>query len=370
MTSLFSKYQFRRVLTSNRIAVSPMCQYVAKDGQATEWHQAHYATMAASGAGLLFLEATAVEPAGRITPGDLGLWDDRTQASLEEVVSFVRKTFDTKIVLQIGHAGRKGSSREPWNGGQQISKADSGWATFAPSALPQIDGEEVPDALSPEGLERIARAFADSARRAAEIGVDGLEIHAAHGYLLHEFLSPVSNRREDIYGGALVNRLRFPLEVFESVRAAFPDEKPVGVKVSATDWVEGGWRVDETIELGKRLKERGADWITASPGGISPKQKIPVGPNYQASFAERIRREVGIATIAVGLITDPHSATQIISNGEADFVALAMGMLYDPRWPWHAAFALGGSVDAPPSYWRAPPQGHNDIFRVNKHGAR
>jgi 2,4-dienoyl-CoA reductase-like NADH-dependent reductase (Old Yellow Enzyme family) len=347
-----------------------MCQYLAVDGKPTHWHLIHLGTMAQSGAGMLCIEATAVEPAGRITPGDLGLWDDQTEAALGQVLQGVRQDSNVAVTIQLAHAGRKGSSRVPWEGGELISPDAGGWTTFAPSPIAQKEGETAPQALDANGLARIRGAFAAAARRAHNLGIDGIEIHGAHGYLLHQFLSPLSNRRTDRYGGSLESRLRFPLEVFEAVRAKFPDDKPVGFKVSATDWVEGGWDLEQTIELARELKKRGADWITVSSGGVSPLQKITLKPGYQVPFAQAVKSASGINTIAVGLITEAQQAEEIVSSGKSDLVALARGMLYDPRWPWHAAAELGATVDAPPPYWRAPPHQYSGIFRNTRHGAR
>ena len=253
----------------------------------------------------------------------------------------VRKQSKITIAIQLAHAGRKGSSRIPWEGGAQIPSSEGGWLTHAPSALEQRPGEEKPLALDTAGMARIRKAFAEAAKRAHRLGIDAIEIHGAHGYLIHEFLSPISNRRTDEYGGSLDNRMRFPLELFETVRAAFPPDKPVGVKVSATDWLEGGWDLAQSIAYAEKLKERGADWVTASSGGISPLQKIPMGPGYQVPFAEGIRQGAQVNTVAVGLITGGRQAEDIVASGKADLVALARAMLYDPRWPWHAAAELG-----------------------------
>ncbi|MGZ3304457.1 MAG: NADH:flavin oxidoreductase/NADH oxidase, partial [Asticcacaulis sp.] len=329
---------------------------------ATAWHMMHLGSMAMSGAGLVVIEATAVEPEGRITPGDLGLWDDRTQKALEPVLNDMRKYAPAKIAMQIAHAGRKASSRLPWEGGQLIAPEDGGWHPFAPSAVPQKPGEAPPLALDEAGMARIRDAFAATARRAAALGIDAIEIHAAHGYLLHEFLSPIANRRTDAYGGSLDNRMRFPLEVFDVVRSAFPADKPVGVRVSGTDWVEGGWDIAGTVAFAQALKARGCDWIDVSSGGVSPLQQIPPGPGYQVPLAEAVRRETGMTTMAVGLIDDPDQAEAILAAGQADLIALARGMLYDPRWGWHAAARLGAQVAAPPQYWRCAPHGHRDLF--------
>jgi 2,4-dienoyl-CoA reductase-like NADH-dependent reductase (Old Yellow Enzyme family) len=272
--------------------------------------------------------------------------------------------------MQLAHAGRKASSDVPWDGGQQIPIPKGGWEAFAPSAMPQKEGEAPPRALDAAGLDRIRKAFAAAAKRAAALGLDALEIHSAHGYLLHEFLSPISNRRTDDYGGSLENRMRYPLEVFDVVRAEFPKEKPIGVRLSATDWVEGGWDLEQSIAYATELKKRGVDWIDVSSGGISPLQKIPVTPGYQVPFAKAIRAATGLTTVAVGLITEAQQAEDIVSGGEADLVALARAMLYDPRWAWHSAAALGGQVFAPPPYWRAPPREQKDLFGDIINGGR
>lgn len=370
MSVLFTPSQLGSTELPNRVVVSPMCQYCAEDGRANSWHLAHLGGLAQSGAAMLVVEATAVEPAGRITPGCLGLWDDETEAALRPVVSMVRDNSDVVFAMQIGHAGRKASSAVPWKGGELLGTAEGGWATYGPSAIPQKAGESAPVALDLDGLTRIKQRFVDTARRAAHLGFDALEVHAAHGYLLHEFLSRISNRRDDGYGGSLQNRMRYVLEVYEAVRDVFPSDKPVGVKISATDWVDNGWDIEQSVELANALKSRGVAWITASSGGISPLQKITVGPGYQVPFAERIKAETGVTTMAVGLITEPRQAEKIIADAKADFVAIARGMLYDPRWAWHAAAELGGVVTAAPQYWRAPPHGYANLFGNIIHGAR
>ncbi len=362
MAALFSPLSLRRLILANRIVVSPMCQYSAIDGEPNNWHLIHLANLALSGAGMLCVEGTAVEPRGRITPGDLGLWDDRTEAAFRSVLGVVRKYSRIANTLQLAHAGRKASSHVPWEGGEQIAPARGGWLTDAPSAVAHKSGEIPPVALDAAGMSRIRTAFAEAASRAARLGVDGIEIHGAHGYLIHEFLSPIANQRTDEYGGSLENRMRFPLEIFKTVRAAFPPEKPVGVKVSTTDWMEGGWDLPQSVEYAKALKALGADWITASSGGISPAQKITIGPGYQLPFAEGIRQDADVTVMAVGLITEPQQAEDIIASGKADLVALARAMLYDPRWGWHAAAQLGATVEAPPPYWRAPPHGLGHLF--------
>jgi len=363
MSQLFSPYALRSVTLANRIVVSPMCQYMAEDGKATDWHMMHLVNLALSGAGMLMLEATAVEPEGRITAGDLGLWSDETEAALAPVLKAVRRYSKAGVVMQVGHAGRKASSQVPWEGGQPVSLVDGGWTTSAPSALPQKDGDVPPAALDQAGLQRIRDAFAATAARAARLGLDGLEVHAAHGYLLHQFLSPIANQRTDDYGGSLDNRMRFPLEIFDIVRAAFPADKPVGIRVSATDWVDGGWDLEQTTAFALELKKRDADWIDVSSGGVSPKQKIAIGPGYQLPFAEAIKQASGLNVMAVGLITEAQQAEDALATGKADLIAVARGMLYNPRWAWHAAAELGATLrDVPPAYWRALPREHSELF--------
>ncbi|MGA7805941.1 NADH:flavin oxidoreductase/NADH oxidase, partial [Bradyrhizobium sp.] len=335
MSVLFSPIKLRGLSLPNRIMVAPMCQYSADDGAANDWHFTHINTLALSGAAMFCIEATHVEPIGRITPGCLGLWDEATEAALKAILASVRKHARTAVAMQLAHAGRKGSSARPWDGGQLIALSQGGWQTVGPSAVPHKEGETPPLALDTAGLARIRDAFVDAARRAERLGIDAIEMHSAHGYLLHQFLSPISNQRTDQYGGSLENRMRYPLEVFDAVRAAFPDHKPVGIKVSATDWVEGGWDVAQTIEYAKQLKKRGADWIDVSSGGVSPLQKIPLGPGYQVPAGQAVKQATGLTTMAVGLITEARQAEEIVASGKADMVALARGMLYDPRWGWH-----------------------------------
>lgn len=362
MSKLFSPYILRSLTLPNRIVVSPMCQYSTDNGAATAWHMIHLGHLALSGAGMLMIEATAVEPEGRITSADLGLWDDASEAALQPIMAAIRKHSKIAVVMQLAHAGRKASCHLPWDGGEQVAVSAGGWLPYAPSALPQKEDEAVPLALDAAGMRRVRDAFVLATKRAARLGIDGIEIHTAHGYLLHQFLSPIANYRSDEYGGSLENRMRFPLEVFDAVRAAFPVDKPVGVKVSATDWMDGGWDLAQTIAFAAELKKRGVDWVAVSSGGISPLQKISVGPGYQVPFAQGVKEATGVNTMAVGLITEAQQAEEIIAGGKADFVALARAMLYDPRWPWHAAAQLGATVDAPPQYWRAAPHGHGTLF--------
>jgi len=371
MSALFNPIQLRGLTLANRIMVAPMCQYSADNGAATDWHFTHINSLALSGAAMFCIEATGVEAIGRITPGCLGLWNDATEAALKPILASVRKHSKAAIAIQLAHAGRKASSARPWDGGQLISVAQGGWQPVGPSAVPHKDDETPPLALDEAGLARIRDAFVGAATRAMRLGINAIELHCAHGYLLHQFLSPISNHMStDRYGGSLSNRMRFPLEVYDAVRAVVPADKPVGMKLSATDWVEGGWDLPQSIEFGTELKKRGLDWIDVSSGGVSPKQKIPLGPGYQVPMAEAIRKASGLTTIAVGLITEPRQAEDIVASGKADMVALARGMLYDPRWGWHAAAELGGHVTAPPAYWRAPPHEHKDLFGSTSFGAR
>jgi len=370
MSALFSSIKLRGLELPNRIMVAPMCQYSAVNGEANDWHFTHINTLALSGAAMFCIEATHVEAVGRITPGCLGLWNDATEAALKPILASVRKHSRTAVAVQLAHAGRKGSSHTPWDGGQQIPLSEGGWQTEGPSAVPHKEGELAPLALDALGLARIRDAFVAAAKRAERLGIDAVELHSAHGYLLHQFLSPISNRRTDQYGGTLQNRMRYPLEVFDAVRAAFPANKPVGVKVSSTDWVEGGWDLAQTIEYAGQLKKRGVDWVDASSGGVSPLQKIPLGPGYQVPFAQGIREATGVTTMAVGLITEAKQAEDIVASGKADMVALARAMLYDPRWGWHAAAELGGQVEAPSQYWRSQPSTQKALFGTTTFGTR
>ena len=371
MSHLFSPLDLGPLQLSNRIVIAPMCQYSARDGTPGDWHLMHLGQLAVSGAGLLILEATAVSPEGRITDGDLGLYSDANEAGLARVLDAVRAHSPIKLGMQLAHAGRKASSRAPWAGGLQVRPGEAGgWAAVAPSAWPHGTAEVAPTALDAAGLAKIRADFAATARRAARLGIQGIEIHAAHGYLLHQFLSPLANRRDDAYGGSLDNRMRFPLEIFEVVRDAFPAERPVWLRVSATDWVDGGWDLDSTLALSAALKLRGCAAIHVSSGGVSPLQKITLAPGYQVPFAQRIKAEVGLPTIAVGLITEPEHAEQILASGQADAIALARAMLYEPRWPWHAAAKLGAQVQVPPQYWRSQPREFKDLFAGASFGAR
>lgn len=371
MTSaLFQPIDLRELRLPNRVMVSPMCQYSATDGNASDWHLIHLGQLALGGAGLLCIEATAVEAIGRITPACLGLYSDDNETALRRVLAALRRYADVPLAIQLAHAGRKGSSHTPWDGGKLIAPEAGGWEPIAPSALPFSPSEPPPREMNAADLERVREAFVQAARRAAALGVDAIELHAAHGYLLHEFLSPLTNRRSDCYGGSLEHRMRFPLEVFAAVRRIWPEAKPLGVRISASDWIEGGWDLAQSTAFARQLKTLGCDWIDASSGGLAPEQKITPGPGFQVPFAEAIRKEVGIPTIAVGLITEPRQAEEIVAAGRADMVALARGMLYEPHWAWRAAAELGGEVRAPKQYWRAPPRGAEAIFRGAKVGQR
>lgn len=365
-SKLFSPISVGGLKLRNRIVIAPMCQYSAEDGQMTDWHLIHLGHLAFSGAALLTIEATGVVPEGRITYGDVGLYSDDCEKAMGRVLDGIRRWSDMPVAIQLAHAGRKASSEVPWKGGAQIAAADHprGWQTVAPSAVPFRETYEPPLALDRQGLARVRDGFRDAARRAARLDLAAVQVHAAHGYLLHEFLSPLANRRTDEYGGSLENRMRFPLEVFETVREAFPADRPVTVRVSATDWAEGGWSVEETVELSKALEARGCAGIHVSSGGLAAHQQIAMGPNYQVPFARAIKAAVSIPVIAVGLITEFEQAEAILSTGDADLIALARAMLYDPRWPWHAAAHFGETVVAPPQYLRCQPRQLRHLFEA------
>lgn len=329
----------------------------------TDWHLIHLGHLALSGAALLTIEATAVVPEGRITYADVGLWNDATEVAIARTLESVRRWSDIPIGIQLAHAGRKASTEVPWKGGAQFAPGhDLGWQTVAPSAIPFAEGQVPPAALDRDGLRRVRDAFAASAVRAAQIGVEFIQLHGAHGYLIHEFLSPLSNKRDDEYGGSLENRMRFPLEIFDAVRAAFPADKPITVRVSGTDWMDGGWEIEQTIAFAQKLEQRGCDALHISSGGLHPAQKIPLGPSYQVPLARAVKSAVRIPVVAVGLITGFEQAEAIVGTGDADLVAVARTILYDPRWPWHAAAELGGRVRAPNQYLRSQPRGLKDLF--------
>jgi 2,4-dienoyl-CoA reductase-like NADH-dependent reductase (Old Yellow Enzyme family) len=360
---LFTPLRIDGLELRNRIVIAPMCQYSAEDGCMTDWHLIHLGQLALSGAALLTIEASAVTPEGRITYADVGLYSDATEQAMRRVLEGVRRWSDMPVGIQLAHAGRKASTEIPWKGGGQIPPEDAhGWQTVAPSAVPFQQGQVAPAALDRQDLAGLRNAFAEAARRAAGLGLDAAQVHGAHGYLLHQFLSPLSNQRTDEYGGSLQNRMRLPLEVFEVVREAFPADRPVTMRVSGTDWAAGGWDVEGTVELAQALEARGCSGIHVSSGGLTPAQQIPVGPSYQVPLARAVKQAVKIPVIAVGLITEFEQAEAIIGTGDADLVALARGVLYDPRWPWHAAAHLGASVKAPPQYLRSQPSRYRELF--------
>lgn len=363
MTSnLFAPFAMRGLTLDNRVVVSPMCQYSAEDGNATDWHLMHLGQLAISGNGLLILEATAVEPRGRITPYCLGLYSDENEAAMQRVIDFCRLHGNAKIGIQLAHAGRKASAHRPADGRHALAEDEGAWETVAPSPLPTSDRWPVPRMLDRAGMDDVRDAFVAGTKRSERVGFDLIELHMAHGYLLHEFLTPLSNQRNDEYGGSRENRMRFPLEIFDAVRASWPAEKPLGVRISATDWVEGGWEIGDSVVLAEALKERGCDYICASSGGGTGAQKIELKPGYQAHFAEEIKRETGMPTMAVGMILEPDYAESLVADGSADMIALARGMLYNPRWAWHAAEALGAETAYPVQYERSRPATWPEAF--------
>lgn len=356
MPHLFEGLTLREVVISNRIAVSPMCEYSSEDGFPTDWHLVHLGSRAVGGAGLVFTEATAVLPEGRISPQDLGIWSEDHTEPLARIVRFIHGQ-GSVAGIQLAHAGRKGSTYRPWDGSGAVPGAEGGWVVAGPSALAFADDYDVPKALTEDGIRAIITAFAAAARRAREAGFRVVEIHAAHGYLLHEFLSPLSNQRNDQYGGSFENRTRLLREVVEAVRRVWPERFPLFLRISATDWVGGGWDLDQSVKLARQVRPLGVDLIDCSSGGNLPQAVIPFGAGYQAPFAERIRREAQIPTGAVGLITAPSQADQIIRNKQADLVLLAREMLRDPYWPLRAARELGHAISWPVQYVRAAPAG-------------
>jgi 2,4-dienoyl-CoA reductase-like NADH-dependent reductase (Old Yellow Enzyme family) len=361
--ALFQPIRVGNLDLANRIVIAPMCQYSAENGCMNDWHLIHLGHLALSGAALLTIEATAVLPEGRISWADVGLYNDDTEAAMRRTLESIRRHSDMPIAIQLCHAGRKASTEVPWDGGAQIAPGDPhGWQTEAPSAIPYAEGQFPPTALDRDGLRRVRDAFAASAVRAEKLGIDAIQLHAAHGYLLHQFLSPLSNRREDEYGGPLENRMRFPLEVFDAVRAAFPAGKAVTMRVSGTDWVEGGWDIEQTIAFAKMLDARGCGAVHVSSGGLHPAQRIPAGPSYQVPLARAVKSAVRMPVVAVGLITGFEQAEAIIATGDADMIAIARTILYDPRWPWHAAAELGARVHAPKQYLRSQPRQFKDLF--------
>jgi NADH:flavin oxidoreductases, Old Yellow Enzyme family len=356
MAGLFDPIAIREVKFANRVFVSPMCQYSSHDGYANDWHLVHLGSRAVGGAGLVLTEATAVLPEGRISPQDLGIWADKHIEMLSRIVSFIHEQ-GSVAGMQLAHAGRKASTHRPWETPGAISESEGGWKVVAPSAVPFTDNYPMPQALTTDGIQEVIAAFAAAARRACQAGFRVLEIHGAHGYLIHEFLSPLSNRREDDYGGSFENRTRLCREIVAGVRSSWPKELPLFLRISATDWIDGGWNINESVKLAGQLKQMGIDLIDCSSGGNVPHAKIPAGPGYQTAFAERIRREAKIMTSAVGMITSPVQAEHIIRTEQADAVIMAREFLRDPYWALRAARELEQPIAWPVQYLRAAPEG-------------
>lgn len=356
MAVLFTPFRLGGLELANRITVAPMCQYSAVDGSMTDWHLMHLGSLALSGASMLVIEATAVTPEGRITPHDTGLYCDANEQAMARVTRYVRSISPIRLGIQLAHAGRKASAQRPWEGRGALAKEEGAWITEAPSALALAEGWPLPRALARPDLERIKQAFAASAQRAMRVRLDFIELHFTHGYLMSEFLSPLANRRSDEYGGSRENRMRYSLEVFDAVRGAVPAGTPVGAKISGTDFAPGGWTPEDAVAFARELRDRGCAYVTVSGGGVVLDAKVPVAPGYQVPYAEQVRRETGITTGAVGLITEPAQAEDIVASGKADFVSLARGMLFNPRWGWHAALALGAEAWYPPQYERCAPR--------------
>jgi len=352
MSKLFTPLTIKSVTFKNRIVVSPMCEYSSVDGFANEWHLVHLGSRAVGGAGLIITEATAVSPEGRISAGDLGLWKNAHLDKLKTIVSFIHK-HGSVAGVQLAHAGRKASSSVPWNGGKQVSIENGGWQAVAPGAVPFIEGDKAPEALTAEGIKKVIDDFKAAAARALAAGFKVIEIHAAHGYLVHQFLSPLSNQRTDEYGGSFENRIRLLTEVTAAIQSVWPKELPLFVRISATDWMQGGWNENDSVRLAEVLKNKGVDLIDCSTGGIVPGAKIPVGPGYQVRFAAQVKKETGILTGAVGVITNAEQAETILAKDEADFIIMAREMLRDPYFPLHAAEQLGAEVEWPVQYLRA-----------------
>ena len=356
MSVLFSPVSFAGLELSNRIVVSPMCQYSADDGCANDWHLMHLGMLANSGSGLVVVEATHVERHGRITHGCLGLYSDDNEAALARVVSQARRRGTAKFGIQLAHSGRKGSAQRPWEGGGALTAAEDPWQTIAASAIPFGDGWHTPREATERDLDRVRDAFVNSAQRALRIGFDAIELHMAHGYLLHGFLSPLSNKRTDQYGGSLENRMRFPLSVARAVRAVVPKEVPLGARITGSDWRDGGLTPDDAVATAKALKAEGLDFLCVSSGGVALDIRNPSDLGYNLPMAGRVKREAGIATRAVGLIVTPEQAEAAVATGAADMVALGRALLDDPHWGWHAAHALGAEVKLPRQYLRAGPK--------------
>ena len=356
MTSkLFSPITLCGLTLANRVVVSPMCQYASTDGSANDWHLMHLGQFAMGAGGLVITEATHVSAAGRISKHCLGLYSDENEASLKRVIDFCKRYGVAKLGIQLAHAGRKGSVHRPSDGSKPLTAEEGAWTTLAPSALPFGPGWHTPVAITRAGLAEVKQQFVDSAKRAVRIGFDLVELHIGHGYLLHQFLSPLANQRDDEYGGSSANRMRYPLEVFEAVRAVWPADLPLGVRVSATDWVDGGWTPEETVVFADALKKLGCDFIDATSGQVDPRQKIPFAPGYNVPFAEKVKRETGMPVMAVGMISNGKQAEEIVSSGKADMVAIARAAMDNPHWAWQAARELGAETAYAGQYQRCHP---------------
>ena len=359
---LFSPITLRGLTLPNRVVVSPMCQYNSDNGSANDWHLMHLGNMSLGCAGLVMCEMTDVNPQGRISPKCAGMWSDDNEAALKRVHDFCRTYGVAKLGVQLAHAGRKGPTTPPAAGGKPILDGPDAWTPEAPSAIPYDTGWPVPRAMTKDDIKRCIGEFAAAAKRVDRIGYDVIELHGAHGYLAHQFLSPISNKRTDEYGGSTENRMRFAIEMYEAVRAVWPEQKPLGMRVSATDWVDGGWTPEETVLLAKELKKRGLDYMDVSTGGLDPKQKIPLAAGYQVPFSEKVKAETGLTTMTVGLIAGYRQAEDIVASGKADMVCLARGAMWDPRWAWHAAEELGAETAYAPKMMACQPKLRPQLF--------
>lgn len=365
MSRLFQPIQYGSLSVKNRIVIAPMCQYSANDqGELSYWHEQQWANYALSGAGLCIVEATAVQPEGRISFADLGLWNDRQRDQMQQLLKKVRSISPMPFAIQLAHAGRKASTDKPWLGRGQFTPTEQhGWQTVSASEVTFNPNDIPPHALSTAELKQVQQDFAQAAIRAVDVGFDLIELHAAHGYLLHQFMSPLANQRQDEYGGEFENRIRMTLETFQAMLDVAPQGYPIGVRLSAQDWFDGGWTVEESVELSKRLQQLGAAYIHVSSGGLHVEQAIQIGANYQVPFAQAVKQAIDIPVIAVGLITEAQQAEQVLQQEQADAIGLARAMLYDPRWPWHAAAELGETLEIAPQYLRCQPHGVKQLFK-------